>query len=353
MALPKIALQKAGDRRVSAILKEAVAAGDFDTMGVAVAFASVAGVTELLDSILAGRLPAQSYWLFGLDNCITHPDAIERVMKLEGAQVRVANGQRGVWIFHPKLYWFSDNNSTSSLVMGSANLTAGGLGGNHETVAALEAVTDTDSEALDEIWRAAWRLGRKITPKQLEGYRHDFDLARRARRKAGLLVRNKGVATRKKNDPVLASDDARVDPSLAKVCWIEVGNITGFKQDQLEIKREQLPFFSMPRHGGANKDFSFGLKSGERVVVSLRFFERNDMWRFLLPQSIPEVGDGLRTRRGGKLLRSSYVAVFTRKGKINELRFIRLSSPEFKALRKATERAGTLGSTTTREYGWI
>ncbi len=352
MALPKIALQKAGDRRVSAILKEAVAAGDFDTMGVAVAFASVAGVTELLDSILAGRLPAQSYWLFGLDNCITHPDAIERVMKLEGAQVRVANGQRGVWIFHPKLYWFSDDDSNSALLMGSANLTAGGLGGNVEAVAALEAMTDTESEALDEIWNATWRLGRKMTPKLLAAYRRDFDLARKARKKAGLLI-NKGSGTaRKRSGPVLASDDARVDPSLATKCWIEVGNITGFNQDQLEIKAEQALFFGWPANGGGNQNLRARLASGAIAEIQANYYG-NHMWRLLLPQSVPEVEAGLRTRRGGKLLRSSYVAVFTRKGKSIELRFIRLSSPEFKALRKATERAGTLGSTTAREYGWI
>lgn len=353
MSLPKIGLQRAGDGRVSAILRETVAEGAFDTLGVAVAFASVAGVTELLDSILAERLPERSYWLFGLDNCITHPDAIKRVMTLKGARVRVSNGEKSIWIFHPKLYWFSDEDSTSSLVMGSANLTAGGLGRNVEAVAALKAVDDVESEELDEVWSAAWKLGRKITPQELETYSREFDLARRARKKAGLLIKNHGSANRKKNDPVLVSDDARVDPSLAKVCWIEIGNITGFKQDQLEIKREQLPFFSMPRQGGKNKDLSFRLRSGELIAVPLHFFERNDMWRFLLPQSIPEVKSGLRTRRSGKLLRSSYVAVFTKVGREVELRFTRLNSQEFKALRKATELAGTLGSTTAREYGWI
>src|SRR5690606_39504539 len=54
-----------------------------------------AGVTKLLDSILAGRLPARSHWLFGLDSCITHPDAIERAMKLKGAQVRISHGKSG------------------------------------------------------------------------------------------------------------------------------------------------------------------------------------------------------------------------------------------------------------------
>ena len=352
MVQPKIALQKAGDKRVSAILKEAFAAGDFDTMGVAVAFASVAGVNELLDSILAGRLPTRSHWLFGLDNCITHPDAIERAMKLKGAEVRVSNGQRGVWIFHPKLYWFSDDGSNSSLVLGSANLTAGGLGGNVEAVAALEAVTDTESAALGSIWNATWKLGRRMTPKMLAAYRCDFDLARKARKKAGLLLDKGSSTARKRNGPVLASDDARVDPSLATKCWIEVGNITGFNQDQLEIKAEQALFFGWPTSGGGNQILRTRLASGATAEIQSHYYG-NHMWRLLLPPSIPEVKAGLRKRRGGKLLRSNHVAVFTRKGKAIELRFIRISSPEFKTLRTATERAGTLGSTTAREYGWI
>lgn len=353
MSLPRVEFQKAGEGRVGAILKKAASEEEFNTIKVAVAFASVAGVAELLDTILAKRLPATSYWLFGLDNFITHPDAIKRVMKMQGAQVRVVSGERGVWIFHPKLYWFSNGDSTSSLVMGSANLTAGGLGGNVEAVTLLKVGSEVDSAALDGLWRAAWKSGRKITERKLEEYRQDFESARKARKKAGLLVDKRTGGSRKKNEPVLSSDDARVDPSLAQVCWIEVGNITGFKQDQLEIKGEQLPFFSMPRHGGKNTEFKFKLTSGGRVVVPLRYFPKNDMWRFLLPQSIPEVKAGLRVRRSGKLLRSSYVAVFSRKGKAVELKFIRLRSSEFKALRKATERAGTLGRTTSRAYGWL
>ena len=352
MTLPKIALQNAGDGRVSAILKETVADRGFDTMGIAVAFASVAGVTELLDSILAGRLPARSYWLFGLDSCITHPGAIERAMKLEGAQVRIADGQRGVWIFHPKLYWFSSAESNSSLVMGSANLTAGGLGGNVEAVVALEAVSGAQSEALDEVWNATWKLGRRMTPRLLVAYRRDFDLARKARKKAGLLIDKESGKARKRSCAVLANDDARVDPSLAMKCWIEVGNITGFKQDQLEIKAEQALFFGWPANGGGNQVLRVRLASGATAEIAAHYYG-NHMWRLLMPQSIPEVEAGLRIRRGGKLLRSSYVAVFTRKGKGVELRFIRFSSPEFKALRKATENAGTLGRTTAREYGWV
>ena len=71
MSLPRVEFQKAGEGRVGAILKKAASEEEFNTIKVAVAFASVAGVAELLDTILAKRLPATSYWLFGLDNFIT------------------------------------------------------------------------------------------------------------------------------------------------------------------------------------------------------------------------------------------------------------------------------------------
>lgn len=350
MPLPKIALQGAGKVRISDLLSEVVTARGYNTMGVAVAFASVAGVTELLDSILSGRLPSRSYWLFGLDNFITHPDAIRRAMELDRAQVRVAGGAKSGGIFHPKLYWFSDGATASSLLLGSANLTIGGLSSNAEAVAALESVRKEQSAALNAVWDAAWKLGKKVTPKMLEEYQSKFDVARKARQKAGLLA--KKAPALGKNKPVLSSDDARIAPALATKCWIEVGNITGFRQDQLEIKAEQALFFGWPAIGGEDQILRVRLVSGAIVEIAAHYFG-NHMWRLWLPQSIPEVSNGLRVRRGGKLLRSNYVAVFIRKGKGFGLRFVKLNSTEFRALRKATEDAGTLGRTTAREYGWV
>ena len=352
MALPKIALQKTGKGQVSTFLGEVVAARNYNTMGIAVAFASVAGVTELLESILSGQLPARSYWLFGLDNCITHPDAIERAMKLKGSRVRVAGGAKNGGIFHPKLYWFSDGQTSSSLVLGSANLTAGGLRGNIEAVAALESASRGQSQALDSVWKAAWKLGSKITPEKLGQYRVDFEAARRAREKSGLILKKERLKEPKMIGPVLSSDEARVDPALAKKCWIEVGKITGFRQEQLEIKAEQALFFGLPANGGVARTLSVTLASSVVVDIPAHYFG-NHMWRFQLPQEIPEVQKGLRRRVGGKLLRSGYAAVFERKKNTVDLRFVKLTSSEFKALRKATEQAGTLGRTTAREYGWV
>ncbi|WP_424680984.1 phospholipase D-like domain-containing protein [Frateuria sp. YIM B11624] len=335
--------------QVSQFLGRTFAGHSCSEMGVAVAFASVAGVTELLESILAGQLPARSYWLFGLDNYITHPDAIERVRKLAGAEVRVARAERKGGIFHPKLYWFTDGKSKSSLVLGSANLTMGGLSHNVEAVACMKSRNKGQAEAFDALWKSAWKVGRRVTPQLIREYRVGFDRAREARRKAGLV--DKKMPT-KRSRPILASDDARVDPSLAKICWIEVGKITGFHQDQLEIKAEQALFFSWPTSGGPNRELRVRLADGSFVVITAQYFG-NHMWRLWLPQGIPEVRHGLRRRTQGKLLRSDYVAVFERNGRFIDLRFLSVASGEFKSLREATEQAGTLGRTSAREYGWV
>lgn len=350
--IEKIVLQEPGDGSVSTILETVAAGANYDKIGVAVAFASVSGINKLLDFILAERLPKHSFWLFGLDNYITHPDAIERAMKTKGALVRVKSGLRDEWIFHPKLFWFSDGSSNTSLVVGSANLTIGGLSGNCEAVVAMRADGAAKLAEFNAIWNKLWKLGQQVTPELLANYRRNFEHARNARKRDDQLVEKGGRSIRHKTRLVLTSDDAELDPSLATKCWIEVGKITGFKQDQLEIKAEQARFFGWRASGGGDQTLRATLVSGESVEITAHYFG-NHMWRLSMPQSIPEVKRGLRIRRQGKLLRSSYVAVFTRTGEQFGLHFIKNRGPEFKALRRASRNAGTLGRTTTREYGWV
>jgi|GEM_PF-2431764 len=351
MTLPKIVLQD-GKANVKGLLKEVRESGERDTLGVAVAYATVPGVREMLEYIVQNELPTKSYWLFGLDDWITHPDAIELVMRVNGARVKVANGSSRGGKFHPKLYWFSGSGAPSALVLGSANLTRHGLSENVEVVTALVADGKSESVTLDAIWADAWKLGKPVTPKVLKDYRREFVWAREARKKAGLLANQNAigsVAGKSRKRVVLESDAASVDPSLASTCWIEVGNITGFGADQLEIKAEQALFFGLPSNGGLDRDVNVRLCLGGTVSIRVQYFG-NHMWRFWLPQEIPEVADkGLRP--GGK--RSPYVAVFKRAGSAYTLYFVKLGTVEFRKLRRETEQAGTLGRTTAREYGWV
>lgn len=349
MTLPKIALQR-GKVRVGDFLKRAANARKYDTLGIAVAYATIPGVRELLDSILVGKLPAKSYWVFGLDDCITHPDGIELAMSLPGATVKVAHGGGNGGKFHPKLYWFSGKDVHSSLVLGSANLTRNGLRENVEAVAEMAATGNLESAKLDAVWYEAWALGRRITPRLLADYRKEFSTASAARRKISSLSKNKfddGKPKKSRTRSVLSNDAASIDPTFARTCWIEVGNITGFKQDQLEIKAEQALFFGLQARGAPDACVLVKLATGSDVRIPVKYYS-NHMWRFRLPQAIPEVAIGLRPY--GK--RSPLVAVFERKGKDYTLCFIKKNSKNFKQLHRATEQAGTLGHTTSRQYGW-
>ncbi len=346
-----IAVQVPGGGQVCKLLSTTAQAIQYDHVGVAVAFASVAGMNELINKVLLGRMPAKSSWLFGLDNFITHPEAIKRAVALPGAKVRVVAPSLAQSIFHPKMYCFSAG-GRRALVLGSANLTVGGLTNNSEAVVALTTSAAGAVAELDAAWNDAWRQGRSVTAAILEEYSNDFDVARKAR---AAIVENvdAGLAkNRQKIGPVLSRDDALVDPELAGACWIEVGNITGFQQDQLEIKAEQALFFGLPPHGGSSKLLKVTLADGGEVGISASYFG-NQMWRLTLPQAIPEVRMGLRKRVGGKLLRSSFIAVFEKSNKRVVLTFILSDGVAYKKLRDDTIKMGTLGRTTAREYGWL
>lgn len=341
MALPTIAVQRgAGDDRIGDLVEGTAAARAYDTIGVAVAYASVAGVRTLLDAIKDTQLLNTSYWLFGLDDLLTQPQAIDLVTRLPSSQVRVAgirvNGKR----FHPKVYWFSSQRARthSSLIVGSANLTRAGFSSNVEAAVVTSASGSEETMALNALWKKAWAAGRRPNARLLEDYNNEYKTARATR----------AVATRGANKLVLADDEASIDPSLASVCWIEVGNITGFRQEQLEIKAEQALFFGLASSGGPDIEIPVRLQSGRTVEIPVRY-RGNFMWRFEFPVSIPEVARGLRPDGG----RSPYAAIFTRgaSGRIS-LRFVEVASQEFSDLREATRLAGTLGKTTAREYGW-
>jgi hypothetical protein len=128
-----------------------------------------------------------------------------------------------------------------------------------------------------------------------------------------------------------------------------VGKITGFQNEQLEIKAEQALFFGLASHGGPDTQISVSLVSGAVIEIPVKY-RGNAMWRFNLSQAIPEVANGLRPGGG----RSPYIAVFKRfqSGSL-KLSFVLATSAAFQKLRRESQRAGTVGRTTAREYGWF
>jgi PLD-like domain len=264
--------------------------------------------------------------------------------------VRLYASKRPNTRFHPKVMLFDAprRGARSSMIIGSANVTFAALNRNCEAVAVVEARRKAERALMRSRFESLWALGTPPTKKLLSDYRSRFNKFRKSR--AFLL--NAESETPPNTGHILRSDSALINPGTATVCWIEVGKNTAMGKE-LEVKGEQARFFGLEPTGGAAEFRNFLVSSGDKVSLRLKY-QGNAMWRLQLRASVPEVGVGLRPVVNGKLGRSPYVAVFKRtktKG-LFSLSFPKRDSKEFAGVRKHSGRAGTIGSTSSREYGW-
>ena len=323
----------------------------FDCARIAVAYATVSGVRALLAAFEKKKLK-RSLWLLGLDDGITQPGAIELLLSLGHAEVRIASYANENLRFHPKFFAFAhlDKNRKLLSLIGSANLSASALCGNTEAVAVLEARSKGDRVAVEAAWGSLWKQGHKPSKKELDDYKALYEKV------ANLNKKHKKIAPIRaktgKTSEVLTSDNAELDPALADICWIECGNVTAMGRE-LEFKAEQGHFFGLNPSGGEPREISIKTSDGKRIKLKMKYQE-NQMWRLQMNNNVPEVRAGLRPKKkDGKLGRSPYVAVFTRNdAEETDLKFFKLKSKEFLKLRQRTVKSGTLGKTSARQYGW-
>jgi len=337
-------------------LQAAVAAcigdGQLDCARVAVAYATVSGARSLLAAFDNHGLQ-ESQWLLGLDDALTQPGAIELLRSLPHSTVHIASFEKAGRRFHPKFYAFARAGRPSALstMIGSANLTASAFHGNGEAAVLLDCTNRRDRDAVNATWDRLWAQGCEPTAEVLKDYASMYKRRRRLHRKLDELARPEPGPDAAVE--VLESDEAEVDPSVARTCWIECGNVTAMGRE-LEFKAEQGLFFGLDPRGGEPQDITFQTSDSSTVELRMKY-QGNHMWRLQMNNDVPEVRAGLRPKRkDGKLGRSPYVAVFTRLPgkKAIRLRFLDLSSKEFAALRKRTIKSGTLGETPARQYGW-
>ncbi|MEO0551345.1 MAG: phospholipase D family protein [Pseudomonadota bacterium] len=324
-----------------------IQSGRYKHCDIAVAYATVSGVRRVLNAFDNVGLQS-SRWLFGLDDFVTQPGAIDLVCSVPNSSLRVVPPSKVNLRFHPKLYHFESTEAKldRKLVVGSANLTASAFSGNTEAFAVLSPESSSDEESINRTLTDLWKLGTAPDEEFLKDYQRDFE-------RASAFKKQHEKERAKFPEKILDSDDAELDPSLAKICWIECGNITAMGRE-LEIKAEQGLFFRLPVSGSDTKELRLNLSDGSTSLFKMKY-QGNHMWRLQMNNNIPEVQSGLRpTLSNGKLGRSPYVAVFTRKSKGNsyDLRFMKLDSDEFKSLEEETIRFGTFGQTTARKYGW-
>lgn len=166
---------------LAAAIKRRVRTASFNRIDVAAAYVTLQGVRALEATL--GSKPASSRWVVGLDDAITQPEAIEYLVALAGADLRVAKlspARR----FHPKVYRFLEDGvpGRSLLVVGSGNMTERGLHKNAEGAVLLDAENEGDVKLGLTMFEELWAVGRKLEVGELAAYAERYKKAKQSRK---------------------------------------------------------------------------------------------------------------------------------------------------------------------------
>jgi HKD family nuclease len=194
-----------------AILEE-LENGDVIRWRVVVAFATPAGVSALWDDPVVAAYCQRDATevIVGLD-AITTPETLDRLAALEDqyARLEVLTFQNELRpLFHPKVMLFQRADASGSLIVGSGNLTIGGLFGNFEGFT----VIDFDADEADLV--TEWDTFRDRHDERL--WSIDDDAYEMARRNLVQLRRRQDAVDVEPDEdegaiePDVVDDDARV-----------------------------------------------------------------------------------------------------------------------------------------------
>ena len=125
--------------------------------------------TEAEPLVEAARRGKRVQLLVGL-NCSTHPVALAKVHDVPGLAVRYLTHR-----FHAKIYLFDDQG-----LIGSSNLTDGGLRANREAVLCLDRPDDSSFiEEMRALFQELWDSAQVLTDEKLQLFKQAHEAARK------------------------------------------------------------------------------------------------------------------------------------------------------------------------------
>lgn len=256
------------DSTLSEALKGFGRATNWDSLRVAVAYASVAGFMHLLDVLRAPENAGfASQWLIGLDDFLTQPGVLRTCLTLDNAQLRIARLLRDGHRFHPKLLMVNNGAAKGLTCVGSPNLTLGGMRRNCEAFGTLTTETTADVKLLQRSWDSIWKLGSPVTEEEIDSYEREYNKRGRKPPDGDAETEPAEAASDAESEsPILKNDSPETDPSLARTCWIEVGKNTAMGRE-LEFKAEQALFFGLSPSGAAPQYRQFIVSSGGSIPL--------------------------------------------------------------------------------------
>lgn len=197
-----ILIQPFSDKSIGDIIQEAFRGGHgtFDSFQAAVAFAKRSGVQHIEDDLKAFIEKGNTARIVvGVDLGGTSSEGLEALIDAlgESGELFVSHDENTFTTFHPKIYFF-EGPKKSILIVGSGNLTQGGLYSNDEGFAILELDTfDPDDRAVIDQYKENFE----------KWCNEEFDTVRRVNRDFIESLKDAGYVSSETMAP-LESDDA-------------------------------------------------------------------------------------------------------------------------------------------------
>ncbi len=218
------------------LIEEVIAASKNALSGVgAFAFASAGGINLLFQDHDFVKFLARAPFdlVIGID-AITDLKALDRLLELtdihQNLKPRAFLGSVSGTIFHPKMCWFR-HSSRGICLVGSGNLTPGGLRGNYEAFS-VASISRADLLLSDELWKAWTRFhSAKLLPLDHPD----------VRRKAKENEKKRSRLTSRQREVLIEADDGTVS----------VGRPKG--------KSTEVPIAEIPRSGSRWNQANFDM----------------------------------------------------------------------------------------------
>lgn len=327
-----------GGAKFDDLLRAQAKRSDVSHLHAAVAYVSVRGLAKLTSVCEGGNLNSVRL-LTDIRDYVTHPMAILKAKEV-GWNVRVSKRK---YTFHSKIFVFSSakdpasDSGPKSLLIGSNNISDGGMRNNHESGVLLR---DIGALQAGTFFSKIWALGSPITSKQLADYEERFKYVNKRRTKETFEAL--GLEVEKENK----SEYAATSRQKASSVWCGLETFTGEYDLQVEYPKAVGDILSSLVPTSPDNKVDFLCDDGEIRSMTFKYYDSNSMWRLNIQNDVPMVQAIRNDPRGIALVEATKGAATL------QLRIIR-DAKKIDDIKSVSAAVGQLGETSTRFYGWF
>ena len=229
------------------------------------------------------RTSCDSEWIIGLNQGITHPEALQELSSHRNIHPRLFIPRGSISKeslsrpphIHAKITSIESetNPDQRHLIVTSANVTNAALGPNPTNyemgtlLSSTESLTEDSLNAFDSWWNDIWSQSIDVSDNLIDDYENV---------KADLAEDQPPEATTNTGHTVAEANEA-------KFLWIETGSMQGANRYILEIKEEIADFFEEKSDSGETIDIEFRGQTylGRRLGIHTHHYA--PQWRVFMP----------------------------------------------------------------------